>query len=137
VTSLDPHHPWIRLALGDLTAILPGVSSCGRTNMRIRGWMGRADQTTKVKGMFVRPEQVAEVARRHPELKRLRLVVSRMGEIDVMILRAEADRTNAALSHEVAATLQAITKLRGTVELVPPGTLPNDGKVIADERNYG
>jgi phenylacetate-CoA ligase len=137
VTSLDPHHTWIRLALGDLTAILPGASSCGRTNTRIRGWMGRADQTTKVKGMFVRPEQVAEVARRHPELKRLRLVVSRMGEIDTMILRAEADQTNTALSHEVAATLQTVTKLKGTVELVPPGTLPNDGKVIADERSHG
>jgi phenylacetate-CoA ligase len=135
VTSLDPHHAWIRLALGDLTAVLPGVSSCGRTNMRIRGWMGRADQTTKVKGMFVRPEQVAEVARRHPELKRLRLVVSRMGEIDTMILRAEAEQTNTALSHEVTATLQTITKLKGRVELVPPGTLPNDGKVIADERS--
>jgi phenylacetate-CoA ligase len=137
VTSLDPHHTWIRLALGDLTAILPGASSCGRTNTRIRGWMGRADQTTKVKGMFVRPEQVAEVARRHPELKRLRLVVSRMGEIDTMILRAEADRTNTAFSHEVAMTLQTVTKLKGTVELVPPGTLPNDGKVIADERSHG
>jgi phenylacetate-CoA ligase len=137
VTSLDPHHTWIRLALGDLTAILPGASSCGRTNARIRGWMGRADQTTKVKGMFVRPEQVAEVARRHPELKRLRLVVSRMGEIDTMILRAEADQTNTALSHEVAATLQTVTKLKGTVELVPTGTLPNDGKVIADERSHG
>ncbi|WP_046862602.1 phenylacetate--CoA ligase family protein [Microvirga massiliensis] len=137
VTSLDPHHAWIRLALGDLTVVLPGVSSCGRTNMRIRGWMGRADQTTKVKGMFVRPEQVAEVARRHPELKRLRLVVSRMGEIDTMTLRAEAEQTSTALSHEVAETLQTVMKLKGTVELVPPGTLPNDGKVIADERSQG
>jgi phenylacetate-CoA ligase len=137
VTSLDPHHAWIRLALGDLTAVLSGVSSCGRTNMRIRGWMGRADQTTKVKGMFVRPEQVAEVARRHPELKRLRLVVSRMGEIDTMTLRAEAEQTSTGLGHEVAETLQTVTKLKGTVELVPPGTLPNDGKVIADERSHG
>src|SRR6478736_7074676 len=89
VTSLDPHHPWIRLALGDLTAALPGTSSCGRTNMRIKGWMGRADQTTKVKGMFVRPEQVAEIGKRHPVLGRLRLVVTRESETDMMTLRAE------------------------------------------------
>ena len=89
VTSLDPHHPWIRLALGDLTAELPGRSACGRTNMRIKGWMGRADQTTKVKGMFVRPEQIAEIGRRHPELGRLRLVVTRADETDVMSLKAE------------------------------------------------
>ncbi|MGL6062998.1 MAG: phenylacetate--CoA ligase family protein, partial [Bradyrhizobium sp.] len=89
VTSLDPHHPWIRLAIGDLSAALPGKSPCGRTNMRIKGWMGRADQTTKVKGMFVRPEQVAEIGKRHPELGRLRLIVSRSGETDVMTLKAE------------------------------------------------
>ena len=89
VTSLDPHHPWIRLALGDLTAALPGQSPCGRSNMRIKGWMGRADQTTKVKGMFVRPEQIAEIGKRHPELGRLRLVVTREGETDVMTLRCE------------------------------------------------
>ena len=89
VTSLDPDHPWIRLALGDLTAALPGASPCGRTNMRIKGWMGRADQTTKVKGMFVRPEQIAEIGKRHPELGRLRLVVTRDGEHDVMTLRCE------------------------------------------------
>ena len=83
VTSLDPQHPWIRLALGDLTAALPGASPCGRTNMRIKGWMGRADQTTKVKGMFVRPEQIAEIGKRHPELGRLRLVVTRSGESDL------------------------------------------------------
>ena len=87
VTSLDPHHPWIRLALGDLTAALPGPSPCGRSNMRIKGWMGRADQTTKVKGMFVRPEQIAEIAKRHPELGRLRLVVTREGETDAMTLK--------------------------------------------------
>ena len=89
VTSLDPHHPWIRLALGDLTAALPGKSPCGRTNMRIKGWMGRADQTTKVKGMFIRPEQVAEIGKRHGELGRLRLVVTRDGEADAMTLKAE------------------------------------------------
>lgn len=134
VTSLDPHHPWIRLALGDLTAALPGVSRCGRTNMRIKGWMGRADQTTKVKGMFVRPEQIAEIGKRHPELGRLRLVVTRAGEADVMTLRAECASAADALQSEVAATLRAVTKLGGTVELVGTGSLPNDGKVIADER---
>ncbi|MGY4311327.1 phenylacetate--CoA ligase family protein [Bradyrhizobium sp. JR3.5] len=134
VTSLDPHHPWIRLALGDLTAALPGASPCGRTNMRIKGWMGRADQTTKVKGMFVRPEQVAEIARRHPELGRLRLVVTRAGEADAMTLRAECASAPEALLSEIEATLRAVTKLGGTVELVGRGSLPNDGKVIADER---
>ncbi|MDP8920513.1 MAG: AMP-binding protein, partial [Pseudomonadota bacterium] len=89
VTTLDPHHPFIRLALGDMTATMPGLSACGRTNMRIKGWMGRADQATKVKGMFVRPEQVAEIGRRHPELGRLRLVITREGEADVMTLQAE------------------------------------------------
>jgi phenylacetate-CoA ligase len=109
VTSFDPHHPWIRLALGDLTAALPGRSPCGRSNMRIKGWMGRADQTTKIKGMFVRPEQIAEIAKRHPELKRLRLVVTRDGEQDAMTLRAEAAKTDASVAGEVASSLQAIT----------------------------
>ena len=134
VTSLDPHHPWIRLALGDLTAALPGASPCGRTNMRIKGWMGRADQTTKVKGLFVRPEQIAEVARRHPALGRVRLVVTRAGEADAMTLKAECGSPSNALQGEVAATLRAVTKLGGAVELVGAGSLPNDGKVIADER---
>lgn len=133
VTSLDPHHPWIRLALGDLTAALPGHSACGRTNMRIKGWMGRADQATKVKGMFVRPEQIAKIGKRHPELGRLRLVVSRDGESDAMVLKAEASR-DSGLQEAVTATLRAVSKLGGTVELVSPGSLPNDGKVIADER---
>ncbi|MCK1551498.1 MULTISPECIES: AMP-binding protein [unclassified Bradyrhizobium] len=134
VTSLDPHHPWIRLALGDLTAAMPGTSPCGRTNMRIKGWMGRADQTTKVKGMFVRPEQVADIARRHPALGRLRLVVSRHGESDAMTLRAETAAASEALRDELAASLRAVTKLGGAVELVSPGALPNDGKAISDER---
>jgi phenylacetate-CoA ligase len=136
VTSVDPHHPWIRLALGDLTAAMPGISPCGRTNMRIKGWMGRADQATKVKGMFVRPEQVAEVGRRHPELRRLRLVVTREGETDAMALLAEADAAGDDLSARIEASLQAVMKLRGSVSLVAPGSLPNDGKVIADERRY-
>jgi phenylacetate-CoA ligase len=134
VTSLDPDHPWIRLAIGDLTAVLPGASPCGRTNMRIKGWMGRADQTTKVKGMFVRPEQIAEIARRHPELGRLRLVVTREGEADAMTLKAECGSPTEALRSEIAATLRAVTKLQGGVDLVTPGNLPNDGKVIADAR---
>ncbi len=134
VTSLNLHHPWIRLAIGDLTATLPGVSACGRTNTRIKGWMGRADQTTKVKGMFVRPEQVAEIGKRHPELGRLRLVVTREGEADAMTLKAEMTAASAALAEAVGATLRAVTKLGGKVELVNAGALPNDGKVIADER---
>jgi len=134
VTSLDPDHPWIRLAIGDLTAALPGTSACGRTNMRIKGWMGRADQTTKVKGMFVRPEQIAEIAQRHPELGRTRLVVTRENETDVMTLKCECGAPSEALRDAVASTLRGVTKLGGGVELVPPGSLPNDGKVIGDER---
>jgi phenylacetate-CoA ligase len=134
VTSLDPHHPWIRLALGDLTAALPGPSPCGRTNMRIKGWMGRADQTTKVKGMFIRPEQIAEIGKRHSALGRLRLVVTRQGETDAMTLRAETAAASDSLREEIAGSLRAVTKLGGSIELVSPGALPNDGKVIADER---
>ena len=135
VTSLDLEHPWIRLAIGDLTAALPGLSPCGRSNMRIKGWMGRADQTTKVKGMFVRPEQIAEIGKRHPQLDRLRLVVSRDGETDAMTLRAECGAPSETLRSEIAATLRAVTKLQGSVELVAPASLPKDGKVISDERN--
>ena len=134
VTSFNPDYPMIRLGTGDLSAILPGISPCRRTNLRIKGWMGRADQTAKVKGMFVHPKQVAEVAARHPELKRLRLVVGREAEQDTMTLVAESPTQDAALAAAVAATLQAVTKLKGAVKLVAPGALPNDGKVIADER---
>jgi phenylacetate-coenzyme A ligase PaaK-like adenylate-forming protein len=134
VTSLDPHHPWIRLALGDLTAALPGKSPCGRTNMRIKGWMGRADQTTKIKGMFVRPEQIADIGKRHPALGRLRLVVTREREMDAMTLKAETTAESDTLREEIAGTLRSVTMLGGNVELVSPGALPNDGKVIADER---
>jgi phenylacetate-CoA ligase len=134
VTSLDPAHPWIRLAIGDLSAALGGASPCGRTNMRIKGWMGRADQTTKVKGMFVRPEQIAEIAKRHPELGRLRLVVGRDNEQDVMTLRCECAVPSETLRDAVVSTLRAVTKLGGNVELTEPGSLPNDGKVIADQR---
>lgn len=134
VTSFNPDYPMIRLATGDLSALMPGVSPCGRTNVRIKGWMGRADQTAKVKGMFVHPKQVAEIAARHPELKRLRLVVDRAAEQDSMTLLAEYAPPDAALETAIAVTLQSITKLKGSVKLVAPGTLPNDGKVIADER---
>jgi phenylacetate-CoA ligase len=136
VTSFDPHHPWIRLALGDLSSIMPGASPCGRTNVRIRGWMGRADQTTKVKGMFVRPEQVAEIGQRHPRVGRMRLVIGRSGESDVMTLKAESSDRDPSLSGVIAETLRAITKLGGHVELVTPGSLPNDGKVIEDTRAH-
>ena len=134
VTSFNPDYPMIRLGTGDLSALLPGVSPCGRTNIRIKGWMGRADQTAKVKGMFVHPKQIAEVAARHPQLARLRLVVGREGEQDSMTLMAECAAPDAALEAAVAATLQSVTKLKGAVKLVAPGALPNDGKMIADER---
>ena len=134
VTSFNPDYPMIRLATGDLSALMAGVSPCGRTNVRIKGWMGRADQTAKVKGMFVHPKQIAEVAARHPELKRLRLVVGRADEQDTMTLLVEHAPPDTALEAAVTATLQSITKLKGAVKLIAPGTLPNDGKVIADER---
>jgi phenylacetate-CoA ligase len=135
VTAFNRDYPMIRFATGDLSAVLPGISPCGRTNMRIKGWLGRADQTTKVKGMFVHAEQVAEVARRHG-LARVRLVVGRAGEQDTMTLKAETPSTDPAFRAEVGQTLQALTKLKGEVELVVPNSLPNDGKVIADERSY-
>nr|WP_174890353.1 AMP-binding protein [Roseicella sp. DB1501] len=134
VTTLNPHHPLLRFATGDLSAILPGASPCGRTNRRIRGWMGRADQAAKVRGLFVRPEQVAELLRAVPGVKRARLVVSLEGERDAMLLRAEAAAPDPTLAERLGQALQAATKLRGAVELVPPGSLPNDGKVIDDTR---
>jgi phenylacetate-CoA ligase len=134
VTSFNPDYPMIRLATGDLSAAMKGRSPCKRSNMRIKGWMGRADQTTKVKGMFVHPAQVAEVGKRHPELGRLRLTVARAGEQDVMTLKAECTAAASDLQDAVAASLASVTKLKGAVELVAPGSLPNDGKVIADER---
>jgi phenylacetate-CoA ligase len=137
VTNFNRVYPMIRLATGDLSAVLPGRSPCGRTNMRIKGWLGRADQTAKVKGMFIHPSQVAEVGKRHGELGRLRLVIARQDEQDVMTLKAETERADADLARAVEATLQAVCKVRGTVDLVAPGSLPNDGKVIADERQLG
>jgi phenylacetate-CoA ligase len=131
-TSFNPDYPMVRLATGDMSAVLAGQSPCGRTNTRIKGWMGRADQTAKVKGMFVRPEQVAEVAKRFPELARVRLVVTRENEQDAMTLMAES--ANAGAADAIAEALQSVTKLKGAVKIVAPGSLPNDGKVIADER---
>ncbi len=137
VTSFNPDYPMIRLATGDLSAVLPGISPCGRTGMRIKGWMGRADQTTKVKGMFVHPGEIVEVGKRHPSLGRMRLVVSREAEQDAMTLLAECAAPEPGLADAIAATLQSVTKLKGDVKLVTPGTLPNDGKVISDERPVG
>jgi phenylacetate-CoA ligase len=135
VTSFDFERPWIRLALGDLSAVLPGPSPCGRTNRRIRGWMGRADQTAKVKGMFVRPEQVAQAVREHAPVLRARLLVRRAGEIDEMLLQVEVDgRPPADLAERIATSLRAATRLGGRVELLAPGALPNDGRVIEDQR---
>ena len=134
VTTLNPDYPLIRFATGDLSAVMPGESPCGRTNMRIKGWMGRADQTAKIKGMFVRPEQVAALVARHPEVSRARVIADRSDEMDVMVVQLETNGENPALYE--ASVLEAL-KLRGRVELVAPGSLPNDGKVIEDRRSYG
>ena len=136
VTSFNRDYPMIRFATGDLSAVVAGVSPCGRTNMRIKGWMGRADQATKVKGILVHPEQVAELARRHSELGRIRLVVDRAGEHDTMTLLAESESFDPSLAARIAETLQQITKMKGVVQFAAPGSLPNDGKVIADERPH-
>jgi phenylacetate-CoA ligase len=133
VTTLNPDYPLIRFATGDLSAVMEGVSPCGRTNTRIKGWMGRADQTTKIKGMFVRPEQVAAFVASHPEVARARVIASRNGEMDEMTVRVETRAVNPALYES---TILETLKLRGKVELVPPGSLPNDGKVIEDLRQY-
>ena len=133
VTSLNPDYPLVRFATGDLSAMMPGQSPCGRTNMRIKGWMGRADQTTKIKGMFVRPEQVAALVAKHSEIDRARVVASRDGEMDVMTVRIETAADDAArFETSIVETL----KLKGRVELVPPGALPRDGLVIEDARSY-
>jgi phenylacetate-CoA ligase len=132
VTRLNADYPLFRFATGDLSAVLEDGATDGRTNMRIKGWMGRADQTTKVKGMFVRPEQVAAVARDVPGLGRVRLVVGRAGEQDQMTLRAEHE--DAGVAEALREKLAEVTRLKGDVEIVAPGSLPNDGRLIADER---
>ena len=136
VTVLNPGYPLLRLGTGDLSAMLPGPCPSGRTNARIRGWLGRADQTTKVRGMFVHASQVAELIRRHPELARARLVIEGEMAQDRMTLRAEVSLSPEGLVPAVINSIRDITKLRAEVELVAPGTLPNDGKVIDDARSY-
>jgi phenylacetate-CoA ligase len=136
VTTLTAEYPLIRFATGDLSAILPGQSPCGRTNQRIRGWLGRADQTAKVRGMFVHPVQVAEIARRHKSIIRARLVIERPASADQMTLLVEL-REPAETAAAIAETVQAVTKLRGAVTPVPAGSLPNDGKIIEDRRPIG
>ena len=137
VTLLSVEYPLIRFATGDLSAVAAGASACGRTNMRIKGWMGRADQTTKVKGMFVHPSQVDQAVRRHPEILKARLVVNHdAGRNDVMTLRCESKTRSDDLSRTISDTLREVCKLRGEVEFVDGGSLPNDGKVIEDLRKY-
>ena len=136
LTSFNPDYPLIRFATGDLSAVLEGVSPCGRTNTRIKGWMGRADQVTKVRGMFVHPSQLAEVLKRHPQVLKARLVVSGAMANDVMTLHCEAQDAPASAAEQIADSLREITKLRGEVLFVAPGSLPNDGKVIEDARKY-
>jgi phenylacetate-CoA ligase len=136
VTVLNPDYPLVRFGTGDLSALLPGRCPTGRTNARIRGWMGRADQTAKVRGMFVHPGQVAEVAKRHPEVLKARLVVDGEMANDRMTLRAECAGAPDGLAAALAGTVRDVTKLRAEVELVAPGSLPNDGKVIEDARSY-
>ena len=136
ITTFNPDYPLVRFGTGDLSAILPGQSPCGRTNKRIRGWMGRADQTTKVRGMFVHPGQIADIVRRHPEILRARLVVSGTTGSDRMILRIEAAQSDETLAARLTDSVRDVTKLRGEVEIVAAGSLPNDGKVIEDIRTY-
>jgi len=133
VTTLNPDYPLIRFATGDLSAVMAGQSPCGRTNTRIRGWMGRADQTTKIKGMFIRPEQVAALVAKHSEIVKARVIAGRDGEMDTMTVRVEADGGSGS---DYAKTVADILKLKGAVEVVAPGSLPRDGLVIEDQRVY-
>lgn len=136
VTTLNPDYPLVRFGTGDLSAVLPGASPCGRTNLRIKGWMGRADQTTKVRGMFVHPSQVAEILARHPEITRARLIVSGQMGSDRMVLHIEAAEHSDVLAQRIASSTRDITKLRADVQWADTGSLPNDGKVIDDVRSY-
>ncbi|MFA3916927.1 phenylacetate--CoA ligase family protein [Ruegeria hyattellae] len=133
VTTLNPDYPLIRFATGDLSAVLPGISPCGRTNLRIKGWMGRADQTTKIKGMFVRPEQVAALVEKHDEIVKARVIAARQGEMDVMTVQIESAGGD---DRAYAKSVTEVLKLKGAVEVVTPGSLPRDGLVIEDQRNY-
>ncbi len=136
VTTLNPGYPLIRFGTGDLSAVLPGQDASGRTNTRIKGWLGRADQTTKIRGMFVHPSQVADVVRRFPEVLKARLVVSGEMANDVMTLKVETSSTAQGLDARIGEAVRDVTKLRADVQLVQPGALPNDGKVIEDARSY-
>ncbi|WP_411884556.1 phenylacetate--CoA ligase family protein [Polaromonas sp. YR568] len=136
VTTLNPDYPLIRFGTGDLSAVLPGHCPTGRTNTRIKGWMGRADQTVKVRGMFVHPGQVADIARRFPEVIKARLVVSGEMANDSMHFQVETATSPDGLDQRIGEVIRDVTKLRGTVQLVAPGSLPNDGKVIEDARSY-
>ncbi len=136
VTTLNQTYPLIRFGTGDLSAILPGSCPTGRTAPRIKGWMGRADQTTKIKGMFVHPSQVAEIVRRFPEVKKARLVVSGEMANDQMCLQVETTEVADGLREKIESAIRDVTKLRGDVQVVRPGSLPNDGKVIEDARSY-
>jgi phenylacetate-CoA ligase len=136
VTTLNPAYPLVRFGTGDLSAVLPGACPTGRTNARIKGWMGRADQTTKIRGMFVHPAQVADIAKRFPEVLKARLVVSGEMANDVMTLKVEAASAPQGLDARIGEAIRDVTKLRGDVQLLQPGSLPNDGKVIEDARSY-
>jgi len=136
VTTLNPDYPLIRLGTGDLSAVLAGTCPTGRTNARIKGWMGRADQTAKVRGMFVHPSQVADIVRRHREVAKARLVVQGEMASDRMTLQVEVAQRPEGLAERIAGSIREVTKLRSEVELLPPGALPNDGKVIEDARKY-
>ncbi len=136
ITTFNPDYPLIRFATGDLSAVLAGASACGRTNVRIKGWMGRADQTTKVRGMFVTPKQLGEIVRRHPQIVKARLVIAGATGNDNMTLRCELRNEDAGLKAALVATIRDVTKLRGEIEFVAAGSLPNDGKVIDDTRKY-
>ena len=136
ITVLNRDYPLIRFGTGDLSAVLPGTCPTGRTNTRIKGWLGRADQTTKVRGMFVHPGQVAAIVKRFPQVQRARLVVSGEMANDHMVLQVETQETAAGLAMQLQETMREVTKLRGEIEMVPPGALPNDGKVIEDARSY-
>ncbi|HEX5612689.1 MAG TPA: AMP-binding protein [Burkholderiales bacterium] len=136
VTTFNKDYPLIRFGTGDLSAVLEGPSPCGRTNVRIKGWMGRADQTTKVRAMFVTPKQVNEIVRRYPAIVKARLVVEGETGNERMTLKCEVKERPDGLLEGIVGSIRDVTKLRGEVELVPPGTLPNDGKVIDDQRKY-
>jgi phenylacetate-CoA ligase len=136
VTSLNPDYPLIRFATGDLSAIMSGSSPCGRTNQRIQGWMGRADQTAKVRGMFIHPEQVDKLVKRHPEVIRARLIIEWIDESDAIKLQCETTSADESLQIALIDSIRQICKLRGEVELLDPDSLPNDGKVIDDIRQY-